>query len=77
MRLFGARSTAEAKRASGRAHRPELAPKRGFELTISAFALAGVAMIGALDLVRQLFEKNGLLSRLSAKRRGDMAPRLG
>ena len=48
MRLFGARSTAEAKRASGRAHRPELAPKRGFELTISAFALAGVAMIGAL-----------------------------
>ena len=34
-----------------RAHRPELAPKRGFgawKLTVSAFALAGVAMIGAL-----------------------------
>ena len=64
MRLFRARSTAEAKRASEfdnsssefdnsywRAHRPELAPNRGFgawELTVSAFALAGVAMIGAL-----------------------------
>ena len=55
MRRFGARSTAEAKRASGRAHRPELAPKRGFgawELTVSAFALASVAMIGALSALK-------------------------